>query len=125
MDELHILIEGEKHLLKIKELSHGKLRVVFSGKSYDVESVEELPFLSKKKDQKNEGKGIIIAPLPGVVTSVRVKKEIKVKKGDLLATINSMKMENEISAPRNGIVKKVNVKKNQHINKGETLFIIE
>ncbi|WP_121063893.1 pyruvate carboxylase [Chachezhania antarctica] len=49
------------------------------------------------------------APMPGVVATVAVKAGQKVKDGDLLVTIEAMKMETGIHAERDGTVKAVNV----------------
>lgn len=124
MDELRVRIEGKEHVLNVKELSHGKLQVQFKGETYNVETVEELPFLAKKKAHK-VSKGIVTAPLPGVVTSVKVKQGENVDKGKVLSTIVSMKMENEIIAPKAGIIKNVRVRKDQNVKKEDVLFIIE
>ncbi len=49
------------------------------------------------------------APMPGVVGSVAVKAGQQVHKGDLLLTIEAMKMETGLHAEREGVVKAVHV----------------
>jgi pyruvate carboxylase len=49
------------------------------------------------------------APMPGVVASVAVSAGQKVKQGDLLLTIEAMKMETGIHAERDAVVKAVHV----------------
>ncbi|WP_425092479.1 pyruvate carboxylase [Tropicimonas sp. S265A] len=49
------------------------------------------------------------APMPGVVASVAVQPGAKVKEGDLLLTIEAMKMETGIHAERDAVVKAVHV----------------
>ena len=49
------------------------------------------------------------APMPGVVATVAVKPGDKVKEGDLLLTIEAMKMETGIHAERAAIVTAVHV----------------
>ncbi|MDJ0992372.1 MAG: pyruvate carboxylase [Dinoroseobacter sp.] len=49
------------------------------------------------------------APMPGVVASVVVQPGAKVKEGDLLLTIEAMKMETGIHAERDAVVKAVHV----------------
>ena len=46
----------------------------------------------------------VIAPLPGTVLSVKVTVGTAVLKGDVLAVIEAMKMENDVTAPRDGTV---------------------
>ena len=49
------------------------------------------------------------APMPGVVASVAVQEGQKVTAGDLLLTIEAMKMETALHADRDGIVKRLTV----------------
>jgi pyruvate carboxylase len=49
----------------------------------------------------------VAAPLPGVVASVNVSAGQTVKPGDLLLTIEAMKMETALHADRDGVVKRV------------------
>ena len=49
----------------------------------------------------------VAAPMPGMVASVAVEDGQKVAKGDLLLTIEAMKMETAIHAERDGKVKRV------------------
>ncbi|SEU11504.1 pyruvate carboxylase, partial [Paracoccus homiensis] len=49
------------------------------------------------------------APMPGVVASVAVTQGQAVKQGDMLLTIEAMKMETGIHADRDGTVKKLHV----------------
>jgi pyruvate carboxylase len=47
------------------------------------------------------------APLPGVIASVAVSAGQKVKQGDLLLTIEAMKMESALHADRDGVIRRV------------------
>ena len=50
---------------------------------------------------------LISSPLPGKVLSIKVAAGQAVKEGDLLLTIEAMKMENEIVATIDGTVEEV------------------
>ncbi|WP_134724358.1 pyruvate carboxylase [Paracoccus luteus] len=56
------------------------------------------------------------APMPGVVATVAVQTGQKVKAGDLLLTIEAMKMETGIHADREAVVKAVHVAPGQQID---------
>lgn len=69
---------------------------------------------------------IIEVPLTGKITSVEVKVGDKVKVGDTICFIESMKMENPIIVPvDNGTVVQLNVAVDQVVKPGETIAIIE
>ncbi|WP_407946430.1 pyruvate carboxylase [Paracoccus aminophilus] len=76
-----------------------------------------------KADPANPGQ--IGAPMPGVVASVVATVGQKVKTGDLLLTIEAMKMETGIHADRDGVVKAVHVTAAAQIDAKDLLVELE
>lgn len=70
-------------------------------------SVQNLTPHRPKKEEGN--KGHIGAPMPGNVLVISVKVDDKVKPGDVLLTIEAMKMETSIYAKHGGTVSKLHV----------------
>ena len=68
--------------------------------------------------------GGLIAPMPGKVIDVKVKKGNKVKPGDTLIIIEAMKMEHSIKATEEGKVSKVMVRLDDQVDNGATLLVI-
>ena len=69
--------------------------------------------------------GGLVAPMPGKVIEVKVKKGDKVKAGDTLIIIEAMKMEHSIKATENGKVTKLMVSLNQQVDNGATLLVLD
>ena len=69
--------------------------------------------------------GGLVAPMPGKVIEVRVKKGDQVKAGDTLIIIEAMKMEHSIKATENGKVTKLMVSLNQQVDNGATLLVLD
>ncbi|MFW2587672.1 pyruvate carboxylase [Sagittula sp. SSi028] len=65
------------------------------------------------------------APMPGVVSSIAVKPGDKVKEGDLLLTIEAMKMETGLHAERDGVVSAVHVAAGGQIDAKDLLVELE
>jgi biotin carboxyl carrier protein len=65
--------------------------------------------------------GMISAPLPGVVSDVRVSKGDSVDAGAVLLVLEAMKMENEIHAPSGGVVEEVYVGVGEQVGRGAPL----
>ena len=62
------------------------------------------------------GKGKdIVTPLPGVIISIDVKEGSSVKRGQKVAVLEAMKMENDILADCDGVVTAI------HVAKGDTV----
>ncbi len=66
----------------------------------------------------------IESPLVGVVAEIAVTRSQQVEKGDLLLTIEAMKMQNEIRAPRAGTVRTVRVKAGQKVSMRQPLLVL-
>ena len=69
--------------------------------------------------------GGLIAPMPGKVIDVKVKKGSKVKAGDTLVIIEAMKMEHAIKATETGKIAKVMIKLNDQVDNGATLLVLD
>lgn len=77
-------------------------------------------------DTQSEQKELkIVSPLPGLITKVHAENGMNLKKGDRIAIIEAMKMENEIQAPRNCTVKAINIEAGKTIDKGEVIAVLE
>lgn len=76
-----------------------------------------------KADSTNPGH--VGAPMPGVVASVAVTVGQVVSQGDLMLTIEAMKMETGIHAEREGTVKAVHVAPGQQIDAKDLLVEID
>jgi glutaconyl-CoA decarboxylase len=68
-----------------------------------------------------DGAGQVLAPLAGLVLSVKVKAGDTVKAGDVLVVLEAMKMENAIAAPQDGSVQAVAVQAQQAVSQGDLL----
>ena len=69
--------------------------------------------------------GGLIAPMPGKVIDVKVKKGKKVKAGDTLVILEAMKMEHSIKASEDGIVSELLISLNDQVENGALLMIVK
>ena len=65
------------------------------------------------------------SPLPGSIVKVLVKAGQAVKKGDVLLTMESMKMENNVAAEADGTVKAVYVEPGKTVMQDDKLLDLE
>ena len=66
----------------------------------------------------------VVAPMQGTILDVKVKAGDAIKKGQVVAILEAMKLENEVVSPFDGVVKNVLVSKGQKVNNGDKLLII-
>jgi len=81
--------------------------------------------LIQRPTKKIMEEGVVTAPMAGKIISVKVKKGDSVKVGDVLCTLEAMKMENEVTAPKNGVIEEVTVREGQTVNADHILIVIK
>lgn len=128
-----------------------KFRINVNGKSYEVE-VEEIggssvgapapkvvapvtapvanpavpatPVAGPVATPAPAGAETVTAPMPGKIMSIKVQVGQQVKAGDLILTLEAMKMENEIFCGEGGTVKEIRVSEGAAVNPGDVLVVI-
>ncbi|RKN42756.1 acetyl/propionyl/methylcrotonyl-CoA carboxylase subunit alpha [Micromonospora endolithica] len=68
--------------------------------------------------------GSLVAPLPGAVTRVHVEVGRRVAAGDLLLTLEAMKLEHPVLAPTDGIVAELPVPAGGQVDTGAVLAVV-
>lgn len=81
------------------------------------------PAAPKAADVPAGGKKVV-SPLPGSIIKVVVAEGQAVKKGDLLLTLESMKMENSVLAECDGTVTKIAVTAGQNVMQDDLLVVL-
>jgi biotin carboxyl carrier protein len=81
-------------------------------------------FEKRKKWQKSDPKEIR-SIIPGSVIEIFVKPGQKVKAGDMILTLDAMKMYTKVEMPFDGIIKDINVAKGDRIPKDIVMVTIE
>lgn len=117
-----------------------KLRITVEGKTYEVEveilgsriasvapaaapaPVASAPVSAPVAAPAPAGANDIVCPLAAVVVAVNVKEGQQVKAGDLLVTLEAMKMNTPVNSPADGTVSKICVSAGQSVNEGEVLL---
>ena len=96
-----------------------------NGQSFKVEVAEGAAAASSAPAASGKADGTVVsAPLPGTVTKVLVSSGDTVSAGDVLLTLEAVKMENEIKAPCDGTVGDIKAAKGATVQAGDTLVVI-
>ena len=112
--------------------------ITVNGKSYEV-SVEEKGGASTPVVQPSEapvvkpaapvasgseGRVNVVAPMRGKIIGIKVSVNQAVKKGEVVAILEAMKMENDIVAPEDGTVAGINVNVGDSVETNQTLVTL-
>ena len=79
----------------------GVLWLAGGGRTIAVEEVREAPV---RADDAHAGDAELTSPMPGSVVTVGVRDGAQVAAGDVVVTVEAMKMEHALSAPVDGVV---------------------
>jgi len=99
------------------------LNVEIDGESYLVK-VAPAGMTIQEAQPKAPTDGVTV-PMQGVVIRYKVKKGDKVTKGDAVAVLEAMKMEQDILANKEGAVKEIYVKEGTTVAPGDVLMAID
>ncbi len=95
--------------------------VEIDGQVKQVRIIRELDMLIEKMGMNSSNakkQSLVVAPMPGLVTSIKVAAGDHVEKGTPLLILEAMKMENVISAPHEAVIKEIKVNVGQAIERG-------
>lgn len=109
-------------------------KVKVNGKVYEVEleavdevnkTIETVKEVKKEEVEVSEGANSILAPIAGKVLEIKVNVGDSVTKGQTVAIIEAMKLENEIQSAYSGKVKQIVVSKGADVRNKDVLIVLE
>jgi len=136
MKKYNLNINGKPYDVTVGNIKGGLADVTVNGVRYSVQ-------IGSSEQSKNGGKVVkgfphivippveeqgartIKSPLPGVILGVKVREGEQVRKGQQIAVIEAMKMENDILAEVDGTVTRVFVSKGDSVLEGADILTIE
>ena len=71
------------------------------------------------------GPGSVTAPIPGKILSIDAAVGDRVDAGQVVLTLEAMKMENNVVAPISGVVSQISVGEGSEVASGQLLMVIE
>jgi len=127
-DGLYQFVDGDTpHRITVIEfdLPSRTCTVDMDGQLKQVRIIRELDLTIEKMGLNathSKKQSLMVAPMPGLVTEIKVAIGEHVDKGNPLLILEAMKMENVISAPHEAIIKEIKVKVGQAVERGLPLL---
>jgi biotin carboxyl carrier protein len=120
-----LLVDGRSYEVAIEEDGSG-LRVTIGGKTFEavVKSPLEKVLREVRHAPAHETGWRLLAPMPGLVVSVKVAPGETVAAGAPMLIMEAMKMQNELAAEAPGIVQTIHVSPKQSVEAGQPLITI-
>jgi pyruvate carboxylase subunit B len=107
-----------------------EFQVEVDGEPFEVKVIPSGGYLvagaagSSQQEKPKDIEGGIKSNMQGTILKIKVKKGDKVKIGDVIATIEAMKMEQEIKCEAEGEVKEIFCKEGSPVSSGDLLMQI-
>lgn len=117
-----VTVEGETFLVEVEEIDEDRSAPRFEA-TQTAKPAASVLRLVEPPTGMSEG-GVVTAPLPGVVSEVRVVEGDRVESGSVLLVLEAMKMENEIYAPAGGVVREIYVEVGGQVGRGDRLVLV-
>jgi biotin carboxyl carrier protein len=142
MKEYKYTINGKKYEVAIGDIVENIATVTVNGEEFKVEMEKEAepekkkvvvaaPKAAPKEEAAKpaagpvDAKNAVKAPLPGVITEIKVAVGDTVKAGDTVVVLEAMKMANNLTTDRDGKVTAVCVGVGESVMEDTPLVVIE
>lgn len=110
IDENHftVKVNGNKYFVEVSSGFDDKV---------EIKSVKKVQNNTQNIDS-NQG---IQAPISGALFKIHIDENSEVKSGQVVAVLEAMKMEIEVSAPKDGVIEKINIKVGDSVSEGQMI----
>lgn len=142
MKEYKYTINGTKYEVAVGDIEENIVTVTVNGEEYKVEMEKEAepekkkpvlgkPVAASTSDEPAANKSAVNknnavkAPLPGVITDIKVAVGDEVQIGDTIVVLEAMKMANNLQAEKAGKVTAICVKVGESVMEDDALVVIE
>ena len=142
MKEYKYTIDGKEYKVAIGDIVENVADVTVNGEQYKVEMEPEkepekpkpvvrpvapapAPASSGADASRANNQNAVKAPLPGVITEIKVAEGDIVAEGDTVVVLEAMKMANNLDAEKGGKVTAILVQPGQTVMEGDPLVVIE
>jgi glutaconyl-CoA/methylmalonyl-CoA decarboxylase subunit gamma len=143
MKKFKFTINGNIYDVEIGNVEDNNAQVTVNGSTFDIQidrsivqqktpkliRAQELSQSESAKAKTNspdvaKAGGTVKSPLPGTIIELHVKSGDNVKAGQIIITLEAMKMENRLLSDRDGVVQSINCTKGDAVMEGDVLMVI-
>jgi len=138
MKKFKFKIQGNKYEVQVLSFEDNIAEVEVNGSVFQVEISQEIKATKTPKLVRSAQPATKVdsfkpavslskvqSPLPGIILHINVKPGDAVKRGQVIMTMEAMKMENNILAEQDGIVKNIYASEGKSVLQGDVLAEIE
>jgi len=116
---MEFVLDNHYHNVNYLENQTGEMKIVLDGVSLTINKNSKLDEIVYKSSGGADVGSVQInlrSQIPGRVVSIEVKNGDKVKKGDVVCVLESMKMQVSVKSHKDGEVKNLKIKEGVSVN---------
>ncbi len=121
-----LMLDDAEYLVFVED-GQKDYRVEVQGRIYQVDVENQLPRLASHQFECSSGSGecsVVSTPLAGCLVSLLVEVGECVGAGQVVAVVESMKMQMRLTSPQNGVVEAVHRLPGQDVGQGDSLVTL-
>jgi biotin carboxyl carrier protein len=127
-NEFEFILENTYHYVKILPSTETKYKVYIDGIVVEIKKHSKITEIIEKT-LKSKGTtyqaNSVTSQIPGRVVKIAVSNGDKIKEGDPIVVLESMKMQIAIKSQKDGTIKEIKVKEGSTVSRNEVVAIIE
>lgn len=147
-NKVQLTIDGKPYEVDIVMAENGSCSILHDGNSYNAELIQkegrksydvnifyrsyhidiidtQAKYLRMKKGDNTRQDEKIIAPMPGKVVKIPVKKGDHLQAGDIVIVLEAMKMQSNYKVNSECVVKDILVNEGDSVNGNQTLILLD
>ena len=147
-NKVQLTIDGKPYEVDIVMAENGSCSILHDGNSYNAELIQkegrksydvnifyrsyhidiidtQAKYLRMKKGDNTRQDDKIIAPMPGKVVKIPVKKGDHLQAGDIVIVLEAMKMQSNYKVNSECVVKDILVNEGDSLNGNQTLILLD
>jgi biotin carboxyl carrier protein len=127
-NKVEFMLDSVYHVTKYLEHSTNRITLVIDGVKLTFNKrpdMDKIVYKNSGADSAADSQINLKSQIPGRVVSINVATGDKIKKGDVVCVLESMKMQISIKSHKDGVVKSIKLKQGASVAKNDVLAEIE
>ena len=136
MNKITVTVNQTTYQVEIEDINSRPVIAIVDGERFEVAVAEQSAVSAapaappcadsvaapKPATQTTAAGNTVNAPIPGVITAIKVKVGDQVNPGDELCNLEAMKMNNAIRTTKAGTIAAIHINQGDHVAHGQVLF---
>ena len=126
-NKVQFMIDGKPYDVDIVMAENGSCSILHDGnRSYHVDIVDtQTKYLRMKKGGEERQDDKIVAPMPGKVVKIPVRKGDRLSSGDIVVVLEAMKMQSNYKVTSDCTVRDILVNEGDSVNANQVLIVLD